>query len=135
MLPQLIARATELAKFERAASDAGAGFVHVLLLAGPETCHARFEARGTDEPHLRAARQTVDEAGGAEVVAGYRQALVDAGRRSAGHGAGGCVGRRRRDVRRGAGRDRGPQPRVSNATHSTWCVIGNRSKARSSPSA
>jgi hypothetical protein len=67
----------ELAKFERAASDAGAGFVHVLLLAGPETCHARFEARGTDEPHLRAARQTVDEAGGAEVVAGYRQALIE----------------------------------------------------------
>ena len=77
MLPQLIARATELAKFERAARDAGAGFVHVLLLAAPETCHARFEARGTDDPHLRAAKQTVDEAGGAEVVTGYRQALVE----------------------------------------------------------
>ena len=77
VLPQLIARATELAKFERAAGAAGAGFVHVLLLAGPETCHARFEARGTDEPHLRAAKQTVDDAGGAEVVAGYRQALVE----------------------------------------------------------
>ena len=77
VLPQLIARATELAKFEGAARDAGAGFVHVLLLAGPETCHGRFEARGTDEPHLRAAKQTVDEAGGAEVVAGYRQALVE----------------------------------------------------------
>jgi predicted kinase len=77
VLPQLIARATELGRFERAAGDAGAGFVHVLLLAEPETCHARFEARGTDEPHLSAARQTVDEAGGAEVVAGYRQALVE----------------------------------------------------------
>jgi thymidylate kinase len=77
VLPQLIARATELAKFERAASDTGAGFVHVLLLAEPETCHKRFEARGTDEPHLRAAKQTVDEAGGAEVVAGYRQALIE----------------------------------------------------------
>jgi predicted kinase len=77
VLPQLIARATELAKFERAAGDAGAGFVHVLLLAELATCHARFEARGTDEPHLRAARQTVDEAGGAEVVAGYRQALIE----------------------------------------------------------
>ena len=77
VLPQLIARATELAKFERAAGDAGAGFVHVLLLAEAETCHARFEARGIDEPHLRAAKQTVDEAGGAEVVAGYRQALVE----------------------------------------------------------
>ena len=77
VLPQLIARATELAKFEGAARDASAGFVHVLLLAGPETCHRRFEARGTDEPHLRAAKQTVDEAGGAEVVAGYRQALVE----------------------------------------------------------
>ena len=74
VLPQLIARATELARFERAASDAGAGFVHVLLLGAPETCHQRFEARGTDEPHLRAAKQTVDEAGGVEVVAGYRQA-------------------------------------------------------------
>jgi predicted kinase len=77
VLPQLIARATELAKFERAATDAGAGFVHVLLLAAPETCHERFEERGTDEPHLRAAKQTVDEAGGAEVVADYRQALVE----------------------------------------------------------
>jgi predicted kinase len=77
VLPQLIARATELAKFERAARDAGAGFVHVLLLADPETCHARFEARGTGLPHLRAARQTVDEAGGAEVVAGYRQDLIE----------------------------------------------------------
>jgi predicted kinase len=77
VLPQLIARPTELAKFERAASDAGAEFVHVLLLAGPETCHVRFEARGTDQPHLRATRQTVEEAGGVEVVAGYRQALVE----------------------------------------------------------
>ena len=77
VLPQLIARATELAKFEGAARDASAGFVHVLLLAGPETCHGRFEARGTDEPHLRAAKRTVDEAGGAEVLAGYRQALVE----------------------------------------------------------
>ena len=77
VLPQLIARASELAKFERAARDAGAGFVHVLLLAEPGTCHARFEARGTDEPHLRAAGRSVDEAGGAEVVAGYRQALVE----------------------------------------------------------
>ena len=77
VLPQLIARATELARFERAASDVGAGFVHVLLLAEPETCRARFEARGTDEPHLQAAKQTIDEAGGAEVVVGYRQALVE----------------------------------------------------------
>ena len=76
VLPQLIARPSELAKFERAATDAAAGFVHVLLLAAPETCHARFEARGADEPHLRAAKRTVDEAGGAGVVAGYRQALV-----------------------------------------------------------
>ena len=73
VLPQLIARASELAKFERAASDAGAGFIHVLLLAEPETCHERCEARGTAEPHLRAAKQTVEEAGGAEVVAGYRR--------------------------------------------------------------
>ena len=77
VLPQLIARTTELARFERAASDVGAGFVHVLLLADPETCHARFEARGTDEPHLHAAKQAVDEGGGAGVVADYRQALVE----------------------------------------------------------
>ncbi len=42
VLPQLIARETELAKFERAATDAGAGFVHVLLEVEPAASVARY---------------------------------------------------------------------------------------------
>jgi hypothetical protein len=76
VLPQLIARASELARFEGATGGAGADFAHVLLLAQPETCHARFEGRGVHHPHLRAARDTVEEAGGGAVVAAYREALV-----------------------------------------------------------
>jgi predicted kinase len=75
VLPQLIARASELAKFERAASDAGAGFVHVLLDAEPATAVARFESR-LDVLHTSAVRDLVVAEGGPEaVVTAYMGAL------------------------------------------------------------
>ena len=110
VLPQLIARATELAKFERAASDAGAGFVHVLLLAGPGDVSRAV--RGAGHRRATSARGQADRRRGRRsrgrrgLPAGARRA----GRRPAGHGAGGGVGHRRRDVRRAAGRHRDLSP-------------------------
>ncbi len=75
VLPQLIARETELAKFERAAADAGAGFVHVLLEVEPAASVARFEDR-LDAPHSGAVRGLVAADGGPEaVVTAYAAAL------------------------------------------------------------
>jgi predicted kinase len=75
VLPQLIARESELAKFERAASDAGAGFVHVLLEVEPTTAVARFEDR-SDSPHTGAVRNLVAADGGPDaVVTAYVAAL------------------------------------------------------------
>ena len=75
VLPQLISRETELARFERAAEEAGAGFVHVLLEVGLDTVVARFEAR-PDAPHTGAVRDLVTADGGPEtVVTAYSSAL------------------------------------------------------------
>jgi predicted kinase len=75
VLPQLIARETELAKFERAALDAGAGFVHVLLEVEPATALARFDGRA-DAPHTGAVRDLVAADGGpGSVVTAYVAAL------------------------------------------------------------
>ena len=77
VLPQLIARETELAKLERAAADAGAGFVHVLLDADPAAAVGRFEGR-PDAPHTRAVRDLVAADGGPEaVVTAYVAALAN----------------------------------------------------------
>ena len=77
VLPQLLARETELAKFERAATDEGAEFVHVLLDVAPATAVARFEDR-PDAAHTGAVRDLVAAEGGAEsVVAAYATALQD----------------------------------------------------------
>ena len=75
VLPQLIAREVELAKFERAATEAGADFVHVLLEVPPGTAVARFDGR-SDAPHTAAVRALVIADGGPEaVVTAYVAAL------------------------------------------------------------
>lgn len=75
VLPQLIAREVELARFERAATDAGAGFVHVLLEVEPAASVARFEDR-LDATHSGAVRSVVAADGGPEaVVSAYVTAL------------------------------------------------------------
>jgi len=77
VLPQLIARQVELARFERAATEAGAGFVHVLLEVAPLTAVARFEGRAAS-PHTGAVRAVVAADGGPEaVVTSYVRALHD----------------------------------------------------------
>jgi predicted kinase len=75
MLPQLLARETEVAKFERAATNAGAELVHVLLDVEPDTAVARFDGRA-DAVHTRAVRELVAREGGAgHVVPTYLAAL------------------------------------------------------------
>ncbi|HEY6933378.1 MAG TPA: ATP-binding protein [Marmoricola sp.] len=60
VLPQLLRDPAEVARFERAATDAGARFVECMLMDSPEAALARFHRRGTDgfdEPwhgHVRA---------------------------------------------------------------------------------
>ncbi len=77
MLPQLIARESELSKFERAATGAGAGFVHVLLDVEPATSVVRYEGR-SEAPHTGAVRGLVAADGGPEsVVTAYVAALED----------------------------------------------------------
>jgi predicted kinase len=76
VLPQLLARETELAKFERAATEAGAAFVHVLLDVGPDTAAARFAGRD-EGPHTIAVRDLVTAEGGpGSVIASYSAALA-----------------------------------------------------------
>ena len=83
VLPQLIARESELARFERAATDAGADFVHLLLEVEPAASVARYEGR-SEAPHTGAVRGLVAADGGPEpVVRAYVAALenLPAGRR------------------------------------------------------
>jgi hypothetical protein len=75
ILPQLIAREAELTRFEGAATNADAAFVHVRIVVGPATAVARFDTRA-DEAHSRAVRELVAAEGGpGSVVTGYDQAL------------------------------------------------------------
>jgi predicted kinase len=60
VLPQLIANAGELARFENAARDAGGRFVEVFLEA--DDVEQRFAAREPDQPWLEAVHQLVEEA-------------------------------------------------------------------------
>ena len=48
-----------MAKFERAATNAGAALVHVLLDVEPDTAVARFDGRA-DAVHTRAVRELYD---------------------------------------------------------------------------
>lgn len=82
ILPQLLARESQLELFVLAGRSAGAEVTEVLLTADTETCVRRFEARETTTPHLRAALASVDLAGRTETLLAYHRALTDlAGRR------------------------------------------------------
>ena len=59
-LPQLIANASELARFESAARDAGGRFVEVFLEA--DDLAERFAARERDQPWLEAVHELVEQA-------------------------------------------------------------------------
>lgn len=72
VLPQLLSRVSELEKFERAALDAGAEFVEVMLEADTDDVVRRFHRRddGTDPWHP-IVRSLVAEAGGDDVLRDY----------------------------------------------------------------
>ena len=72
VLPQLLSRVSELEKFERAALDAGAEFVEVMLEADTDDAVRRFHRRddGTDPWHP-IVRSLVAEAGGDDVLRDY----------------------------------------------------------------
>jgi cytidylate kinase len=77
VLPQLLARESELERFVAAGTAASANVSEVLLMADPETCVVRFEARDATSPQHRAARETVNRAGGTETLRQYHAALTD----------------------------------------------------------
>ena len=77
VLPQLLARETELERFVAAGTTADADVIEVLLTADPDTRARRFEARETTSPHHRAARASVDAAGRVETLRRYDEGLAD----------------------------------------------------------
>lgn len=76
VLPQLLARSTELEKFERAALVAGAHFVEVMLAADTDDAVRRFHGRddGMDAWHPTV-RRLVAETGGDELLRSYASKL------------------------------------------------------------
>ncbi|SDK25340.1 Predicted kinase [Nocardioides sp. YR527] len=78
VLPQLFARVSELQRFERAANDAGAEFVEVMLEAVEDDALSRFHARddGSDPWHP-IVREIVAESGGDEHLRAYAAGLTD----------------------------------------------------------
>ena len=83
VLPQMLNDPAEVARFERAATTAGAAFVECMLMDGPAEAVARFHRRGSDrldEPWHDHVRAIVAELGGdrllADTYAGL-QALLD----------------------------------------------------------
>lgn len=66
VLPQLVGRRDELARFRAAAESTGSTYVGVLLRADPETVIARFRERGrrSDDPWARIVTDVVDGLGG-----------------------------------------------------------------------
>lgn len=85
VLPQMLARVTELERFEAAATRVGADFVTVMLMDDEESAISRFHARGAgsagggdavDPWHAQVRRIVADE-GGDAVLAHYHRRLRD----------------------------------------------------------
>ncbi len=78
VLPQLFARVSELERFERAARDAGAEFVEVMLEAAGDDALRRFHARddGSDPWHP-VVREIVAQSGGDEHLRAYATQLAE----------------------------------------------------------
>lgn len=78
VLPQLLAKATELERFERAAEEAGAELVHVMLTADTEDAVRRFHRRddGSDPWHA-IVEELVAEDGGDDTLRAYAPMLAD----------------------------------------------------------
>ena len=78
VLPQLLARVTELEKFEAAAHRAGAEFVTVMVMDDVDAAVSRFHLRGDDgrDPWHDQVREIVRAQGGDEVLTHYHRALL-----------------------------------------------------------
>jgi predicted kinase len=76
-VPQLVARASELERFEDVARSAGARFTHVLLVDAGGDPVARFHRRGGPDPWHDEARAVVAAAGGDEVLERYLAGLTE----------------------------------------------------------
>jgi len=83
VLPQYAATADEIAAFEKLAHEHGADFREVVLLDDRAEAIARFgrRAEGSDDPWIRHHHRLVEEAGGAVVLGGMYDKLLDAVRR------------------------------------------------------
>ncbi|QIX26080.1 ATP-binding protein [Nocardioides sp. JQ2195] len=68
VLPQMLARDSERARFAAVAIDNGHEFVHVLLQAGPGQARARFHGRAPDDALFVAIRRSVEQQGGDRVI-------------------------------------------------------------------
>jgi predicted kinase len=70
VLPQLVARDDQLARFAAAAEAAGAEHVHLMLVTDPETVVRRFRERATDREDAWTAFATAywDDQGGDEAL-------------------------------------------------------------------
>ncbi|HET7069421.1 MAG TPA: AAA family ATPase [Nocardioides sp.] len=78
VLPQMLMNPVELARFERAATNAGAQFIERMLMDTPSASVARFHRRGRSEPadpwHDQV-RTIVAEEGGDAMLAATHAAL------------------------------------------------------------
>lgn len=75
VVPQLVARIDQVVRFEEAAREAGASFVHVLLVDAGGDPVARFRRRGGEDARHDAVRSDVADHGGDDTLRGYADAL------------------------------------------------------------
>lgn len=70
VLPQLVAREDQLARFRRAAEEGGGEHVHIMLLATPTATIQRFRARAAETPGQWTAHATAswDRQGGDDAL-------------------------------------------------------------------
>ena len=135
VLPQLVARLDQVERFEQAAMEADATFIEVMLTDDVEASVARFNARPATDELQHVIHRIVSADGGDEGLRRIHAALLEVAEARPDTRVVSTTRRRhRRQLRRRRGRRPAGQPRVSRATHSTWCVIGNRSNARRSTS-
>ena len=80
VLPQMIARLTELERFRSAAANVGADYRHVMLVANQGVVQDRFYRRPVEEPHHAQIRAVVDADGGPAFLAALHDRLLNLAR-------------------------------------------------------
>lgn len=68
VLPQMLARESERAKFEAVAADAGHDYVQAMLRAAPGQARERFHGRDQGDPLFAVIGRSVQQQGGDEVI-------------------------------------------------------------------